>query len=104
MLNPFRIYKPVRELVEHVKENRSDYRISIDHEGFLSCTDRKNTDWRISLSPMFFVFLWKNDSAQWTTWAEGWYLYKHLGALAVENSPENTRKGWTKKLGLEEDK
>ncbi len=103
MLNPFKIYTPVRELVEHIRENKEDYEISIDSDdGMIHCSHNGSSKWRFSISPIFVFWVWKTNSVEWTTWAEGWYLYSNLKNIAVDSTPQNTREGWKKKLGLED--
>lgn len=105
MLNPFKIYTPVRELIEDIKEFPEKYTIRIDNEDFIYCCETDNCQWRFSVAPFFGLWIWKSDKISWTTWAEGWYIFNTLKQIALKNKePQFTREGWIKKLGLEGDK
>lgn len=103
MLNPFKIYTPVRELVEEIKQSTEKYSISIDSDDFIYCCEKENTQWNFSVTPFFGFWVWKSETLHWTSWAEGWYIYSNLKQIALNNKkPQYTRQGWTKKLGLED--
>ncbi len=105
MLNPFKIYTPVKEIIEDIKESPEKYSISLDGENFIHCFNIENSDWSFSVAPLFVFWVWKSDKIQWTTWAEGWYLYSNIRKIALAKKkprPQYTREGWKNKLGLEE--
>lgn len=107
MRNPFKIYKPVKELIRDIEENPSKYDIYFCYDGeYASCTLVSDENWRIAVSPYDFLgLMWANDNFKWSTLAERRYLFKNLRRICKsldKVSEHETREGWIKKLGLEE--
>lgn len=105
MKNPFKIYKPVKELVKDIRENPEKYTLIITGSDFIYFYCKDESNWYGAFSPIGLGMVWANDNFVWTTWREKWYLYKELKKISlaqVPKSPETTRQGWVKKLGLEE--
>lgn len=105
MKNPFKIYKPVKELVKDIREKPQKYKLVITGSNSVSFYDKDTLNWHGDFSPIGLGTVWTSENFAWATWREKWYLYKELKKISLSQTPQNpetTRQGWIKKLGLEE--
>lgn len=109
MKNPFKVYSPVRELVQDIKDFPTKYEVVTlvgNTHLWISLNGRDSQDWHFSISPIFPFAWYTSSEIKWATFAEIRYIYRELIGIARENAkprvPDHeSRAGWTEKLGID---